>query len=103
MRRMGNNNLETAGSSCHPQKPPLMWSPVNVANSHILKSQTVAYFSCTVAILGQKQLNTPNNGLPQDGRRGGNPRELGLLKRTSVGNLKSWAQLFEHQLALTQG
>jgi len=53
---MGNNNLETARSSWRPQKPPLMWSPVNVANSHNLKSQTVAYFSCTVVILEQKQL-----------------------------------------------
>ena len=70
MWRMGNNNLETARSSWRPQKPPLMWSPVNVANSHILKSQTVAYFSCTVAILEQKQLNTPNDGLLQDGGRG---------------------------------
>ena len=88
-RRMGNNNLETAGSSCRPQKPPLLWSPVYVANSHILKSQTVACFSSTVAILGQRQLNTPNNGLPQDGGREGNPWELGLVKRTWVGNLKS--------------
>ena len=46
-------------------------------------------FSSTVAILGQKQLNTPNNGLPQDGGRKGNPWELGLVKRTWVGNLKS--------------
>ena len=84
MRRMGNNNLETAGSSCCPQKPPLMWSPVNVTNSHILKSQTVTYFSRTVAILGRKQLYTPNNGLPQDGGRGGQPTGI-RLGETHVG------------------